>query len=97
MDDIGAVVLGGAEHREHGGDREVEGVVSRHGAGVEGGEVLDVGEVLEVVGEGDAGGGEDGEVVVGAVGGGGGVLDESADAVDVDEGVGELEDAGWGL
>ena len=96
VDHIGAVVLGGAEHGEHRGDREIERVVSRHGARVEGGEVLDVGEWFEVVGEVDACGGEDGEVVVGAVCGGGGVLDEAADAVDVDEGVGELEDTGRG-
>lgn len=94
VDDIGAVVFGGAEHFEHRRDREVEGVVSRHRSRVEGGEVSDIGEVLEVVGEWDACRGEDGEVVVRAAGGGGGVLDEAADAVDVDEGVGELEDSG---
>lgn len=55
VDDIGAVVFGGAEHLEHWGDGEVEGVVSGHWARVDGGEVFDVGEVCEVFGEGDAG------------------------------------------
>lgn len=94
VDDIGAVAFGGSEHLEHWRDGEVEGVVSGHRTRIEGGEVFDVGEVLEMVWEGEAGGGEDGEVVVCAVRGGGGVLDEAADAVDVDEGVGELEDSG---
>jgi len=49
VDDIWAVVLGGAEHGEEGGDGKVEGVVTGHGAGVDGGEVFDVGCVWDLL------------------------------------------------
>ena len=48
VDDTWAVVFGGAEHSEEGRDGEVEGVVAGHWAGVDWGEVFDVGLVWDL-------------------------------------------------
>ena len=89
MDHIGSELVGCAEHREQWGDREVERVIAGHLHG------KDRVEVAKIVNRWHlhACGSEDHQIAVDVVCGLRDVLDKSTDAVDVGEGVGELEHA----
>jgi len=89
VDHIGVEVLGCTHHLQRGRERDLERFVPGHGAGVDGCEVSDAVDLGHI----ESGGGIDAQVVTRIVRGLGGVLDESAHAVDIREGVRELEDA----
>ncbi len=90
VDDMGSELIGGTKHGDEWGEGEVECFVAGHFHCEDGRKVDEV----VAIGHVHACGGEDLEIAVGVVCGLGGVLDESTYAVDVGEGVGELEYAG---
>ena len=87
MDDVWAILVGCAEHGEQWGNGEIEGVVAGHLHSEHGVEVDKIVDCWHF----DAGRGEDAEITVCVVCGLRDVLDEATDAVDVGDGVGELE------